>query len=144
MDDIALKMIQLAGKGYSCSQIPMLLALDARGEQNPALVRAIGGLAYGCGSSRGTCGIWTGGSCVLALFAGKGSDEERESERYMVMLEELSDWFSDRMGGNTAEPRARSSRGKRGRQRPGRDAALSWRKPMPRSWTSSSPMGLIP
>lgn len=99
MDDTALKMIQWAGKGYSCSQILLLLALEARGEKNPALVRAVGGLAYGCGSSRGTCGVWAGGSCVLALFAGKGSDEERESEKLMVMLEELSDWFSDRVGG---------------------------------------------
>ena len=92
-------MIQLAGKGYSCSQILILLALEARGEQNPALVRAAAGLAYGCGANKGSCGVLTGGSCVLALFAGKGSDEEQGSERLMAMLQELSEWFSDRIGG---------------------------------------------
>jgi hypothetical protein len=91
-------MIQLAGKGYSCSQILILLALEARGEQNPALVRAAGGLAYGCGANKGSCGVLTGGSCVLALFAGKGSDEEQGSERLLAMLQELSDWFADRIG----------------------------------------------
>ena len=98
-NDTAFRIIQLAGKGYSCSQILILLALEARGEQNPPLVRAAAGLAYGCGAGAGTCGVLTGGSCVLALFAGKGSDEEKESEKLMIMLEELSDWFSERVGG---------------------------------------------
>jgi hypothetical protein len=99
MDDTMIRMLQLAHKGYSCSQILILLALEARGEQNHALVRAAAGLAYGCGAGKGSCGVLSGGSCVLALFAGKGSDEEQESERFMVMLQELSDWFSERVGG---------------------------------------------
>jgi hypothetical protein len=98
MDDTMIHILQLANKGYSCSQILIILALEARGEQNPALVRAAAGLAYGCGTGRGICGVLTGGSCVLALFAGKGSDEEQESDKFMLMLQELSDWFSEHVG----------------------------------------------
>lgn len=99
MDDTMFRMLQLAHKGYSCSQILILLALEARGEQNPSLVRAAAGLAYGCGTGKGSCGILSGGSCVLGLFAGKGSDEEQESEKLMLMLQELSEWFSEHVGG---------------------------------------------
>ncbi len=99
MDDTMIRMMRLAQKGYTCSQILILLALEARDEQNPALVRAAAGLAYGCGTGKGSCGILTGGSCVLALFTGKGSDEEQESDKLMVMLQELSDWFSDHVRG---------------------------------------------
>jgi hypothetical protein len=99
MDDTMIRMMRLAQKGYTCSQILILLALEARGEQNPALVRAAAGLAYGCGTGKGSCGVLTGGSCVIALFAGKGSDEEQESEKFMMMLQDLSDWFSERVGG---------------------------------------------
>jgi hypothetical protein len=98
MDETMIRMMRLAQKGYTCSQILILLALEARGEQNPALVRAAAGLAYGCGTGKGSCGVLTGGSCVIALFAGKGSDEEQESEKFMLMLQELSDWFSERVG----------------------------------------------
>ena len=98
MDETMIRMMRLAQKGYTCSQILILLALEARGEQNPALVRAAAGLAYGCGTGKGSCGVLTGGSCVIALFAGKGSDEEQESERFMLMLQELSDWFSEHVG----------------------------------------------
>jgi hypothetical protein len=98
MDDSMIQMMRLAQKGYTCSQILILLALEVRGEQNPALVRAAAGLAYGCGTGKGSCGVLTGGSCVIALFAGKGSDEEQESEKYMMMLQELSDWFSEHVG----------------------------------------------
>ena len=99
MDDTMFHMLQLAHKGYSCSQILILLALEARGEQNPSLVRAAAGLAYGYGTGKGSCGILSGASCVLGLFAGKGSDEEQESETLMLMLQELSEWFSEHLGG---------------------------------------------
>jgi len=98
MDDTMIRMMRLGQKGYSCSQILILLALEARGEQNPALVRAAAGLAYGCGTGKGSCGVLTGGSCVIALFAGEGSDEEQESEKFTVMLQDLTDWFLDHVG----------------------------------------------
>jgi hypothetical protein len=98
IDDVMIRMLQLSQKGYGCSQILIRLFLDARGEDNPALVRSMAGLAYGCGARRATCGTLTGACCVLALYAGKGQDDETGSDRLMLMLEELSDWFDERIG----------------------------------------------
>ena len=95
-----IRMLQLSQKGYTCSQIIIMLGLEVRGETNPGLVRVSAGLAYGCGSGRGSCGALTGGCCLLALYAGKGSDEEQESDRFSLMLQELTDWFAERTGGN--------------------------------------------
>jgi hypothetical protein len=99
MDNAMIRILEMAHKGYNCSQILMLLALEAKGEQNADLVRAVGGLAYGCGTGKGTCGVLTGAACVLALFAGKGSDEEKESDRFLLMLQDLSEWFHEHVGG---------------------------------------------
>jgi len=99
MDDITIRMLQLSGQGYGCSQILLRLFLELRGEDNPALIRSMSGLAYGCGSGRTTCGTLTAGCCVLGLYAGKGRDEEPGSDRLMLMLQELSDWFEDQVGG---------------------------------------------
>ena len=98
MDDTLIRMLQLGRQGYTCSQIIILLGLDVLGERNPGLVRAMGGLAYGCGCGRGSCGVLTGGCCLLSLYAGKGSDEESASENLPLMLQELTDWFMERTG----------------------------------------------
>ena len=98
MDDTMIRLMQLGGKGYYCSQILMSMALEERGEENPALVRAMAGLAYGCGSSQASCGALTGGSCVLALYAGKGADDEEQSELLLSMMQELADWFAEHVG----------------------------------------------
>jgi hypothetical protein len=99
MDDHMIRMMQLSQKGYDCSQIIMHMVLDMRGEKNPSLIRAMAGLAYGCGFGQGTCGTLTGGACVLALYAARGSDDEVESEHFMPMLQQLSGWFSQSIGG---------------------------------------------
>lgn len=105
MDEI--RMLALGGKGYACSQMLLKMALEMRGEENPGLVRAMGGLAYGCGDGSGTCGALTGGCCLLALYAGRGSDAESESERLPLMLGELTAWFrrqvADEYGGALCE-----------------------------------------
>lgn len=92
-DDIVLRMIELAGKNYNCSQIMMILTLDQEGEQNPDLVRAMSGLGDGCGFFKETCGIMTAAAAILSWYAGKGADSETESEKLLPMLEELGDWF---------------------------------------------------
>lgn len=99
MDDIRIRMIQLGHKGYTCSQILLKLALENRSEENPALIRAMAGLAYGGGDGRGNCGALTGGLCLLALYAGKGSDGENASDLLPSMLADLSEWFSEQAGG---------------------------------------------
>jgi len=92
-DEIVNRMIQLSEKKYNCSQIMMILALEQEGRENPDLVRAMSGLGDGCGFFKETCGIMTGAASILAWHAGKGADEEAESEKLLPMLEDLGDWF---------------------------------------------------
>ena len=98
MDETLIRLMQLGGRGYNCSQIMIILALEERGESNPALVRAVSGLGYGCGAGQAACGVLTGGACILGLYAGKGDDEEVGSDRLMLMLQELTDWFVEQTG----------------------------------------------
>lgn len=98
MDNRTLEMMRLAARGYSCAQIMVLMALDERGENNPAIVRAMAGIAYGGGSGGGTCGVLAGAWCMMGLYAGRGGDEETEAPQLMPMLLEITDWFENRIG----------------------------------------------
>ena len=93
MNDIGFRLIQLAGKGYCCSQILMFLALEIQGRENPDMVRAMSGLCVGAGNSGGVCGVFTGAACVLALYGAKGADAEKEAVKLPLMFAELSEWF---------------------------------------------------
>ncbi len=92
-------MIKLAKHGFQCSQILIILGLEAQGKVNVDLVRSLSGLAGGIGFSGGVCGALTGGACLLGLYAGKGTPEEEEDPRLNVMIGELVEWFSDEYGG---------------------------------------------
>lgn len=92
-DEIVTRMMELSEKQYNCSQILMALFLDQEQIENPDLLRAMSGLGDGCGFFKETCGILTGGASVLGLYAGKGGDQESESDHFLPMLEELGDWF---------------------------------------------------
>ena len=94
LDDAGLRMLELAGKGYCCSQIMVLLALDEMGRENPDLVRAASGLCNGMGDCSGPCGVFTGATLVLGLHAGKGADMEQADDKLSLMLEGLRDWFA--------------------------------------------------
>jgi hypothetical protein len=98
MDDLTIRVMQLSGRGYCCSQILALLALEEQGRQNPDLVRALAGLCLGVGNSGQICGVLSGAACLLALYAGKGTDRERTDERLPLMFAELTEWFSDTVG----------------------------------------------
>jgi len=98
MNDTTMEMMRLAARGYSCAQIMILLALGERGEDNPALVRAMAGLAYGGGTGCGTCGALAGAWCLLGLYAGKGADGETEHPQLALMREEITEWFRARIG----------------------------------------------
>jgi C_GCAxxG_C_C family probable redox protein len=91
-------MIELAQKGFYCSQILLSLGLEAQGKSNPDLVRTMAGLAGGIGFTGDTCGALTGGACLLALYAGKGEPSEEEDPRLNIMIEELVAWFSKEFG----------------------------------------------
>jgi hypothetical protein len=93
-----IRMLQLARKGYYCSQILVIMGLEMKGEHNPDLVRAMDGLARGCIEGSCTCGSLTGGCCLLALFAGRGTDKEKREIKYKEMMEELVHWFWQKYG----------------------------------------------
>jgi len=93
MNDIGFRIIQLAAKGYCCSQVLAIMALEIQGRENPDLVRAMAGLCMGAGNSGGICGVFTGAACVLALYGAKGADAEKAVDKFPLMLAELSEWF---------------------------------------------------
>ena len=97
-DEIVNRMMQLAEKGYNCSQILMILALEQEGKELPDLVRAMSGLGDGCGFFKETCGIMTGAVSILSWYAGKGSDTEKESDKLLPMLQDFGDWFRQEIG----------------------------------------------
>jgi C_GCAxxG_C_C family probable redox protein len=98
MDDLMFRMMELKSKGFYCSQIMMLLALENQDKTNEDLVRSMAGLAFGVGIGD-VCGALTGGACILSLYAGKGTKEEEEHFRLMGMLHELGDWFREDFAG---------------------------------------------
>lgn len=93
-----MRMMALKQKGFYCSQILLSMALQDRGEENPALIRAAQGLAGGLGFAGETCGALTGGSCLIGLYAGKGSAEEPDDPRHDQMVQELVLWFKEEHG----------------------------------------------
>jgi hypothetical protein len=95
IDDTSFALLELTQKGYQCSQILLILALRNQGKENPDLVRTVYGLARGTAGQLGTCGSLTGAACLLSLYAGKGSDDEQESDLLPGMLEELWEWFDE-------------------------------------------------
>lgn len=97
MDDM-LTMELYGAKGYYCSQIIVQMALDLRGESNLQLIRSMHALAGGLGFNGLLCGALIGGACMLGLYAGKGSDEETEDDRLMLMLIDLVEWFKSTTG----------------------------------------------
>lgn len=94
MDEL-LRMLQLAGQGFHCSQVLLSLGLEAQGKTNPDLIRAMAGLAGGVGFCGDTCGALTGGACLLALYAGRGTPQEEENPRLNLMVSELVEWFTE-------------------------------------------------
>ncbi|MDA8334723.1 MAG: C-GCAxxG-C-C family protein [Peptococcaceae bacterium] len=98
MVDVATRIRELYREGFGCSQILILLGLEARGRCDPDLVRSMSGLAGGVGSSGHLCGVLTGGACLLGFYAGKGDRREREHDRFFLMLDELVEWFEKDIG----------------------------------------------
>ena len=94
LDDTGFRMLELAGKGYCCSQILVLLALGEMDRENPDLVRAAAGLCNGLGDCSGPCGVLTGAMLVLGLHGGKGADDEEAGDILPLMVEEMRDWFA--------------------------------------------------
>lgn len=101
------RMIELADKDYICSQIVVKLAFEKEGIENPEIIRTLSGLGDGCGFFNETCGVLTGSVCLLSWHAGKGSDDEEESEKLLPMLQELGDWFQGEIEGKFKSTRCK-------------------------------------
>lgn len=93
--DELLRMLELSGQGFHCSQIMLFLGLESQGKTDPDLIRAMAGLAGGIGFCGDTCGALTGAACLVALFAGRGSPDEEEHPRLNLMISELVEWFTN-------------------------------------------------
>ena len=94
MSDDAARISELSLQGFCCSQILAQMGLELMGAASPELVRAMMGLCGGIGSSGATCGALTGAVCVLHLFGGRGTPEERADFELGLMTSELMEWFS--------------------------------------------------
>jgi len=88
-------MAELARQGFHCSEVLLILGLEAQGKTNPDAVKAISGLAGGVGFSADICGAVTGGACLIGLYAGRGSAEAEEDPRARIMIGELMEWFNE-------------------------------------------------
>ena len=82
LDELQMELMALDGRRYHCSQILVSLGLRLQARENPELVRAAGGLAFGLGHSNETCGALLGGCCLLGLYGGKGHDDKEKTEWY--------------------------------------------------------------
>lgn len=98
MTDETIRMLQLAQQGFQCSQVLLLMGLEAQGKDNVDLVRVMSALAGGLGFSGDICGTLTGGACLLGLYAGRGRADEEEDPRLNIMIGELVEWFTTEHG----------------------------------------------
>lgn len=98
MVDMSMRMMELAGQGYECSQIMMILALELEEKENPDLIRAMSGLNSGMGRSGNTCGCLTAGACILGYFTGKGESEEIEDSCSKEIVKTYVEWFQTEIG----------------------------------------------
>ena len=95
--DLMERILDLSRYGYFCSQILGILLQETVGEENPALIKALGGLNGGIGYSQGCCGCMTGGCCLISYFTGKDGDTSPEHSEHKSALGEFTEWFSEEM-----------------------------------------------
>ena len=88
------RMMELAQQGFHCSDILVSMGLEAQGKINPDAVRLASAFAGGIGFCGDICGAFTGGACLLGLYAGRGASDEEEDPKLRIMISELMDWFS--------------------------------------------------
>jgi hypothetical protein len=97
MTDDSFRVAELSLKGYKCSHILVQIGLDAQEKSNPDLLRAMSGLANGMGDGL-TCGVLTGGCCLIGMYAGMDGEGHDEHGRLPLMLEEYVEWFREEAG----------------------------------------------
>lgn len=95
--DLFDRIMELSRYGYFCGQILAKLMLETLGEENPGLVKAMGGLNGGVGFSQGCCGCMSGGACVISYFTGKGEDTGYDDAQHKPALADFTQWFTEEM-----------------------------------------------
>ena len=93
--DLFERVMELSRYGYFCGQILAILMLETLGEDDPLLVKAMGGLNGGVGFSQGCCGCMTGGACLISYFTGKCEDTGTDDPQHKSALGEFTHWFED-------------------------------------------------
>ncbi|MDR2531026.1 MAG: C-GCAxxG-C-C family protein [Oscillospiraceae bacterium] len=91
------RVTELYKSGLHCSQVMMLLSQELRGEDEPTVISAMGGLAGGLYMGL-NCGTLSGGACLLASYCARGSEEDSDSRMYKGMVVQLVDWFNSEFG----------------------------------------------
>lgn len=91
--DLYERIAELGSMGYHCSQMMMIMTLETIGEENPQLVKALGGLGGGIGYCGDTCGCLTGGACAIGYFLGNLAPEEKEDVQMKPAVQELYQWI---------------------------------------------------
>jgi hypothetical protein len=101
-DDAKMEVIELAGQGFTCAQIVVVMGLRVMGRENLDLTRSMSGLAMGAASGS-LCGALTGGLCLIGLHVGQGTSYERPVPGGRVPMGALVRWFvDDELGGRVA------------------------------------------
>ena len=90
--DTSFRIAELLASGLKCSHVLMLLALEARGQSDPQLVKAMSGLALGLGQGF-NCGCLTAGCAVIGLYAGRAGEADDEDPRFAALIDDFSGWF---------------------------------------------------
>ena len=81
--DLYERIAELGSMGYHCSQMMMIMTLETIGEENPQLVKALGGCL-------------TGGACAIGYFLGNLAPEEKEDVQMKPAVQELYQWFCEK------------------------------------------------
>ena len=95
MDALLFELLPYVRQGYNCSQLLLVLAQRAAGEENPALLASVRGLGHGIGQSGGPCGLLSAGAVALTWLASPVAEEPHPM--LDAMLNDYATWFMERM-----------------------------------------------
>ncbi len=95
MDALLFELLPYVRQGYNCSQLLLVLAQQAAGEENPALLASVRGLGHGIGQSGGPCGLLSAGAVALTWLASPVAEEPHPM--LDAMLNDYATWFMERI-----------------------------------------------
>lgn len=96
MKDLKNRIAEIRAEKNHCSQTMIKLGLEVRNMDNPQLVRALSGLGGGMFSGE-TCGVLTGGCCLISTYFENNEDGDAEKP----LVKEFVNWFREEYGSIT-------------------------------------------